>query len=180
MAKTRKKADRERSAFITKMFSIAAGTLFLLFVMGHMSAVLNNGDVGFQEAMYLVPEHIKMHPLEFLVMNPYIAYFGGLGYILFLVITFSKQTLPQGEMKGTEHGSSDFQTADERMNFILDNTTEILELDTTVVEAWVKRQREELCVSKKKGKEKHGLIKILLNFTHENLVKNSKSRQLPV
>lgn len=158
MAKQKKKTAREQSEFITKITTIVIGTLILLFLMGHLSMVLNQAGegLGFMEAVSLVPEHIKTEPLGFLAVNPYVAYFGGLGYLLFFVISLSKQTMPKADMKGIEHGSSDFQSSDDRIDFLSENTTEILELDTSIVEEWAKKRREELGIKDKKEEKQEG------------------------
>lgn len=122
-------AQKKNTDFTTKITCIVVGTLLTIFVLGHLSAVLNEGAVESMDFFIPLMDHIKAHPLAFIAFNPYVAYFGGLSYLLFFVISFSKQTVPQAEMKGEEHGSNNFQTPEEKAEFLASNTTPILELD---------------------------------------------------
>ena len=131
-------AQKKNTDFTTKITCIVVGTLLTIFVLGHLSAVLNDGTVEGMDFFIPLMDHIKAHPLAFIAFNPYVAYFGGLSYLLFFVISFSKQTVPQAEMKGEEHGSNDFQTPEEKADFLASNTTPILELDVERVKKWGK------------------------------------------
>jgi len=131
VAKQKKNTD-----LTTKITCIVMGTLLTIFVLGHLSAVINTGDLEGMDFFIPLIDHIKAHPLGFIAFNPYVAYFGGLSYLLFFVISFSKQTVPQAQMKGKEHGSNDFQTPEEKTDFLASNTTSILELDAERVKRW--------------------------------------------
>lgn len=132
MAKKKKKGK----GLSSKVITIILSTLLVIFVLGHLSVLLNSGEVEGMDFFQPLLTHIKEQPFNFIAVNPYVAYFGGLSYLLFFVISISKQTVPQAEMKGQEHGSNDFQTNEERLEFLENNTTEILELDEEAIRKW--------------------------------------------
>lgn len=136
-AKKKKTADQKNRR--SKIISILVMTVIVVFVLGHLSAVLNaRADAEDTEVLQtafleVLLQHIRTKPLG-LEINPYVAYFGGLSYLLGFVLAFSKQVVPSAEMKGIEHGSNDFQTAEERQDFLDTNTSEIFEMDLSLIQ----------------------------------------------
>ena len=111
-----------------KVIGLAVVGLLMFFVCGHLSAVIQQeAEVRVWSAMLL--EHIQTRPFDFFHKNGYVVYFAVCIYTLIWFITFSKRELPKAEMKGIEHGSNDFQTEDERMQFLADHTSPVYSLD---------------------------------------------------
>ena len=64
-----------------------------------------------------------------LLLYVYLCGFAVCIYALVFFMALSKRELPKAEMKGIEHGSNDFQTEEERNDFLEKNTTPIYSLD---------------------------------------------------
>lgn len=119
---------KKQGSFAGKLAGLIALALFTIFFCGHLSAVIDAGaGVGTWPEMIL--EHIKTAPMDFLHINGYVAYFAVCIYTLIFFMAFSKRELPKAEMKGAEHGSNDFQTEEERIQFLTANTSPVFSLN---------------------------------------------------
>lgn len=128
MAAGKGKDRKKREGITGKLTGLAVVALFIVFFCGHLSAVIEAG-AGMDTWSELLLEHIRITPMDFLHVNGYVAYFTACIYTLIFVMSFSKTKLPEAEMKGMEHGSNDFQTEEERLRFLADNTSPIYSLD---------------------------------------------------
>lgn len=108
------------------VFAVMAG--ITVFFCGHLSAVIKKG-AGLDNWSIMLMEHLRTAPLDFFHMNYYVLYFAVCIFALIFFVAFSKRELPKAEMKGIEHGSNDFQTEEERNDFLEKNTTPIYSLD---------------------------------------------------
>lgn len=111
-----------------KLITLAVAALLTIFFCGHLSVVLEAG-AGMDTWSELFLEHIRTAPTDFFHVNGYVAYFAVCIYTLLFFMSFSKRKLPEAEMKGMEHGSNNFQTEEERIRFLADNTSPIYSLD---------------------------------------------------
>ncbi len=107
-------------------FAVMAGVM--VFFCGHLSAVIKKGADLDNWSMMLM-EHLRTAPFDFFYVNHYVSYFAVCIFALIVFIALSKRELPKAEMKGIEHGSNDFQTMEERNDFLADNTTPIYSLN---------------------------------------------------
>ena len=107
-------------------FAVVAG--MSVFFCGHLSAVIEKG-VDLDNWSTMLMEHLQTALFDFFHVNYYVLYFAICIFALIVFVTFSKQELPRAEMKGIEHGSNDFQTMEERNDFLANNTTPIYSLD---------------------------------------------------
>lgn len=128
MVAVSKGKDRKTEDIAGKLIGLAVAALFTIFFCGHLSAVLEAG-AGMDTWSQLFLEHIRTAPTDFFHVNGYVAYFAVCIYTLLFFMSFSKRKLPEAEMKGMEHGSNDFQTEEERIRFLADNTSPIYSLD---------------------------------------------------
>lgn len=128
MAAGKRKGRKKREGTTGKLTGLAVAALLIIFFCGHLSAVIEAG-AGMDTWPELLLEHIKMTPMDFFHVNGCVAYFAVCIYILLFFMSFSKPKLPEAEMKGMEHGSNDFQTEEERVRFLADNTSPIYSLD---------------------------------------------------
>ncbi len=128
MAASKRKGRKKKEGTIGKLTGLAMAALFIIFFCGHLSAIIEVG-AGMDTWSELLLEHIKIAPMDFFHVNGYVAYFIVCIYTLIFVMSFSKTKLPKAEMKGMEHGSNDFQTEEERIQFLADNTSPIYSLD---------------------------------------------------
>lgn len=123
------------------VFAVVAGAM--VFFCGHLSAVIKKGADLDNWSMMLM-EHLRTAPFDFFYVNDYVLYFAVCIFTLIAFIALSKMELPKAEMKGIEHGSNDFQTMEERNDFLADNTTPIYSLDLhEFVEEMVKTEKAE-------------------------------------
>ncbi len=99
-----------------------------VFFCGHLAAVIEAG-AGLDNWSELLRNHVLHVPLDFFYINYYVLYFAVCIYALVFFMALSKRELPKAEMKGIEHGSNDFQTEEERNDFLEKNTTPIYSLD---------------------------------------------------
>lgn len=120
--------DRKKEDIAGKLIGLAVVALLTIFFCGHLSAVLEAG-IGMDNWSEIFLEHVRAAPMDFLHVNGYVAYFAVCIYTLLFFMSFSKRKLPEAEMKGMEHGSNDFQTEEERIRFLADNTSPIYSLD---------------------------------------------------
>lgn len=121
-------SGKKQGSFAGKLIGLAALALVTIFFCGHLSAVIYAGaGIGTWSEMIL--KHIKTAPMDFLHINGYVVYFAVCIYALIFFMTFSKRELPKAEMKGVEHGSNDFQTEEERIQFLVANTSPVFSLD---------------------------------------------------
>lgn len=124
------------------VFAVMAGAM--VFFCGHLSAVIKKGADLDNWSMMLM-EHLRTAPFDFFYVNYYVLYFAVCIFALIVFIALSKRELPKAEMKGIEHGSNDFQTMEERNNFLAGNTTPIYSLDLHEFEAeMVKTEKVEV------------------------------------
>ncbi len=107
-------------------FAVVAG--MSVFFCGHLSAVIEKG-VDLDNWSTMLMEHLQTALFDFFHVNYYVLYFAICIFALIFFVTFSKRELPRAEMKGIEHGSNDFQTMEERNDFLANNTTPIYSLD---------------------------------------------------
>lgn len=128
MVAVSKGKDRKTEDIVGKLIGLAVAALFTIFFCGHLSAVLKAG-IGMDNWSEIFLEHIRTAPTDFFHVNGYVAYFAVCIYTLLFFMSFSKRKLPEAEMKGMEHGSNDFQTEEERIRFLADNTSPIYSLD---------------------------------------------------
>ncbi len=125
---TKSQTGKKQGSFACKLTGLIALALFTIFFCGHLSAVIDAGaGIGTWSEMIL--EYIKTAPMDFLHVNGYVVYFAVCFYTLIFFMTFSKRELPKAEMKGVEHGSNDFQTEEERIQFLANNTSPVFSLD---------------------------------------------------
>lgn len=128
MVASKKGIGKERENTVEKLIVLAVMGLLTIFFCGHLSAVIAAG-AGMDTWTELLLEHIRTTPIDFFHVNGYVAYFVVCIYTLIFFMSFSKRKLPEAEMKGMEHGSNDFQTEEERIQFLADNTSPIYSLD---------------------------------------------------
>lgn len=116
MAGTAGKVKSE-SGIPGKMTAFAGMAVLEAFFCGHLSCVLEAG-AGPDTWWPMVLAHIRAAPLDVFHVNGYVAYFAVCLYVLLVFAACSGRELPRAEMKGTEHGSSSFQTERERNHFL--------------------------------------------------------------
>ncbi len=128
MAGGKGKSRKEKDDTAGKLTGLAVAALPAIFFCGHLSAVVEAG-AGLDSWWELLLEHIRITPADFFHVNGYVAYFAVCIYTLIFFMSFSKRKLPEAEMKGMEHGSNDFQTEEERIRFLAENTSPVYSLD---------------------------------------------------
>ncbi len=128
MAGGKGKSRKEKEDTVGKLIGLAVAALLTIFFCGHLSAVVEAG-AGLASWWELLLEHIRVTPADFFHVNGYVAYFAVCIYTLIFFMSLSKRKLPEAEMKGMEHGSNDFQTVEERIRFLAENTSPIYSLD---------------------------------------------------
>ena len=104
-------------------------TVILLILSGHLSAVVSSEGFQLDQLTEQTLQHIKAHPFDVLHFNVVVFSMIGFGTVMMVIMAFSKPVVPKAEMKGTEHGSNDFQTRKELDEFIRKNTTAIFDLN---------------------------------------------------
>lgn len=107
-----------------KTIAFLAAAFLTVFFCGHLSAVLEAG-AGTDTWAPMVWGHIRAAPLDLFHMNYYVVYFAACLYSLVFFAAGTRRELPRAEMKGMEHGSSDFQTEKERIRFLAGSTSPV-------------------------------------------------------
>lgn len=128
IVETNKGIKKEKGNIAGKLITLAVTAFLTVFFCGHLSAVIEAG-AGMDTWLGLLLEHIRAMPVDFLHVNGYVAYFAACIYTLIFFMSFSKRKLPEAEMKGIEHGSNDFQTEEEKIRFLAENTSPIYSLE---------------------------------------------------
>ena len=70
--------------------------------------------------------HILEMPFDVCHFDVYVFLFGWMGFLIVFLRSICKVDKPTADMKGSEHGSNDFQTDKEREQFLKNYTTPIL------------------------------------------------------
>lgn len=141
MSEIKKRKDNSDVWEKWTVFAVMAGAM--VFFCGHLSAVIKKGADLDNWSMMLM-EHLRTAPFDFFYVNYYVLYFAVCIFALIVFIALSKRELPKAEMKGIEHGSNDFQTIEERNDFLAGNTTPIYSLDLhEFAEEMVKTEKAE-------------------------------------
>ena len=104
-------------------------SVILLIVAGHLSAVVSSENFRMDQLTEQTLQHMSTHPFDVLHFNVVVFSMIGFGAVMMVIMAFSKPVVPKAEMKGSEHGSNDFQTRKELDEFIRKNTTEIFDLN---------------------------------------------------
>ena len=104
-------------------------TVIVLFFACHLSAVVSADGFEFGRLTELTSQHIREHPFDILHINVVVFAVIGFAAVMMFIMSVSKPAIPRAEMKGSEHGSNDFQTAKELDEFLRKNTTEIFDLN---------------------------------------------------
>jgi len=110
-----------------KFITITLTVLIILFVTGHIAALINNGTAlnDFSNELF---RHIKEEPFDLQWHTvPFLA--SALISSMCYLMMFTKTEIPKAEMKGAEHGSNDFQTSAELSEFLASYTTPIYSHD---------------------------------------------------
>lgn len=126
MSEIKKKKDHSDVWEKWTVFAVMAGAM--VFFCGHLSTVIKKG-ADLDNWSMMLREHLRTAPFDFFYVNYYVLYFAVCIFALIAFIVLSKRELPKAEMKGIEHGSNDFQTIEERNDFLEGNTTPIYSLD---------------------------------------------------
>lgn len=122
--KIQKKNNRVKAILV---LTIATALLFLF--AGHTSyAVLNGSEHAFS-AFPIVIERIRTIPTDCLYFEPFSWILYGCVYGVAILMALYRPVMPKAEMKGEEHGSNDFETVDETLQYLEENTTPIYALD---------------------------------------------------
>ena len=128
IVETNKGIKKEKGNIAGKLITLAVTAFLTVFFCGHLSAVIEAG-AGMDTWLGLLLEHIRAMPVDFLHVNGYVAYFAACIYTLIFFMSFSKRKLPEAEIKSIEHGSNDFQTEEEKIRFLAENTSPIYSLE---------------------------------------------------
>ena len=93
------------------------------YVAAHISGWINAMGTFDLMAFDQLFDYFTLHPLDVKSFNPlaYMLIYAG-GFAVFFHMLFSRQP-PKAEMKGVEHGSNRFMTAEEIVQFSADRST---------------------------------------------------------
>ena len=102
------------------------------YVSAHISGwIIEVGDFDLSKVDALF-DYFILNPFDFRSFNPlvYLMVYGA-GFAAYFHILFSRQP-PRAEMKGQEHGSNDFMTDDEKLQFSAERSTPDFPYDRNV------------------------------------------------
>lgn len=135
--------DNDKSFKAEQKFRLVLWIVFaivMVFFSGHLSGALQEESYN---GLLHIFDRIKERPLDCFYFNQYVFGFGALCFLSVFFMTFFKINKPKGEMKGIEHGSARFMTADDIKKFLKSCSSTVLPYDFVEPEFDVPKEETE-------------------------------------